>query len=82
MTTRTVVKNDAGPTGKFVEVTVYSWLAEGVTPENASEYGITRPLIYVTGRWAVLMTNYRLAPGQDQELWIHDQQFYVVSEVS
>lgn len=82
MTTQVLVTNNAPKTGPFIEVSVYSKAAEGITPDNAKDHGIERTLVPIEGSWAVLMTNFRLAPGQYQEIWVHDLQFFVTREVS
>ncbi len=79
MTTCTAVVNKGSEC--FVEVTVYAKVPRGVNPDNAKDYGLERKLHQIGDIWATVVTNFRLAPGQSMEVWIHDFQFYVVTEV-
>lgn len=82
MTSKALVKNSNPPRGPLIEITVYTRCPDGVDPQNAVDHGITRNLVPIEGQWAVLMTNYRLMPGQEQEVWVHDFQFFVTREVA
>ena len=82
MTIKTTIKNEASETGRFIEITVYSLLPSGVSRDDAKKHGVVGNIFEVNGRLATVATNFRLAPDQSMEVWVHDFQGYIVTEVS
>jgi predicted NUDIX family phosphoesterase len=67
--------------GPLLEVSIYTRAAKGLTPDNAISLGIGGELVSIEGAWAVRMTQFKLAPGEEREIWVHDLQFFLTKEL-
>lgn len=81
MTISVKVVNQAPERGRFLEITVFTYLAPEMDPDTARMHGITAKIFEFDGRNCVLQESRRLGPGQSHSLFLHDNMSYIAREV-